>query len=49
MLEFKHYLRRGGGAKSKPFEELFQLKFGHFLRKGGEQTQIQIVQGTFSA
>ena len=26
---------KGGGAKSKPSEELFQPKFGNFLRKGG--------------
>ena len=30
------FLRQGGGeVKSKPYEELFQLKFGHFPRKGG--------------
>ena len=34
-LSLDIFWERGGEAKSKPLEELFQPKFGNFLRKGG--------------
>ena len=40
-LSLEIFKTRGGEVKSKPYEELFQLKFGHFPRKGGGRDQNQ--------